>query len=116
MDFNKIGVKFKPFFFRNRFIRFNFIDIIFIAWIFVLVSFFFVLYRKTINKSYNNCPVRFCSYNTKKKLTRTNDPGYKYYVNEVKPDEPIPKKKWLKLYSDFIKIHDRLDIFILSII
>ena len=34
-------------------------------------------------------------------------PGYKYYVNEVKPDEPIPKKKWLKLYSDFIKIHDR---------
>ena len=43
----------------------------------------------------------------KKETDKNKYPGYKYYVNEVKPDEPIPKKKWLKLYSDFIKIHDR---------
>ena len=34
-------------------------------------------------------------------------PGYKYYVENVKPEEPISRTKWFKLYLDYSKIHKR---------
>ena len=47
------------------------------------------------------------SIHYKQNSTKNKYPGYKYYLENINHEEPISRSKWLKLYSDYSKIHKR---------